>query len=40
MLYVSCRYIAKEGVKGDFVHIRVVVGDFEGQQWGPNGEEK
>jgi len=40
MLYVSCGYIAKEGVKGDFGHIRVVVGDLEGQQWGPGGEGK
>jgi len=40
MLYVSCGYIAKEGGKGDFGHIRIVVGDFEGQQWGPGSEGK
>jgi len=40
MLFVSYRYIAKEGVKGDFGDIRVVIGDFEGQKWGPDGEGK
>jgi len=37
---VSCRYIAEEGVKGNFGHTRVGVGDFEGQPWGPHGEGK